>query len=343
MGTVRLKNPSVKLSDVARLAGMSQATASRALRGMKVHKKFQGKAEAAALELGYVLNESARALRNVRTMTVGMIYYELTSLLGMELLGAITAGLDELGYSVMVSTAQGDGERYDRLAHRFLQRRVDALVCVHGHGEGASLQGYAAAGIPVLALITQQGGYANLPRVGPTVAAASAQAIASLQAQGHRSVMLLAPDRLTLPMDGFMAAAEQGQMAYDRVEINEATFDAADFLAKLKRAPAPPTAIVALQAEAVALIGAADAAGLNIPEDISLIAIRDRTVVPAALKVQISTLHLNPKPMGQAAAEVLKAWLQDGVALEGFHPVEIGEWIDRDTIGPAKTLRSVAS
>ncbi len=55
-----LKNPKVTLADVAARAGMSQATASRALRGLNVHKKYQGKAEAAATELGYVLNESAR-------------------------------------------------------------------------------------------------------------------------------------------------------------------------------------------------------------------------------------------------------------------------------------------
>src|SRR5262245_7457390 len=121
---------------------MSAATASRALRGLKVHRKYQGKAEAAAAELGYVLNESARSLRSVRTMTVGMVYHDLTSMLGMELLRAMAAGLDEIGYSLFVSTAQGKSDHFDQLVHRFLQRRVDALVCVHSDGTGAPLEGY---------------------------------------------------------------------------------------------------------------------------------------------------------------------------------------------------------
>lgn len=148
---------------------MSQATASRALRGLKVHKKHQGKAQAAATELGYVLNESARALRSVHTMTVGMVYHDLTSMLGMELLRAMTTGLDEIGYSLFVSTAQGKSDQFDKLVHRFLQRRVDALICVHGDGDGAPLQGYASADIPVMALITKQGGYAGLPMIAPTI------------------------------------------------------------------------------------------------------------------------------------------------------------------------------
>ena len=127
-----MKNPSVKLSDVARRAGMSSATASRALRGMNVHKKFQGKAEAAALELGYVLNEAARALRSEKTMTVGMVYFELTSLLGMELLDSITRGLDEIGYSVLVATAVGQQVAGERCVAR--SRQMQPVPVAGGSG-----------------------------------------------------------------------------------------------------------------------------------------------------------------------------------------------------------------
>ncbi len=102
-------------------------------------------------------------------MTVGMVYHDLTSMLGMELLKSITAGLDEVGYSLFVSTAQGKDEHFDKLVHRFLQRRVDALVCVHSNGAGTALGGYAANNVPVMGLITKAGGYGKLPMVHPTV------------------------------------------------------------------------------------------------------------------------------------------------------------------------------
>ncbi len=315
---------------------MSSATASRALRGMKVHKKFQGKAEAAAAELGYVLNEQARALRSERTMTVGMVYFELTSLLGTELLGAITAGLDEIGYSLFVSTAQGQPDRYDQLVARFLQRRVDALVCVHARGTGTALGGYAAAGAPVLALITQAGGYAGLPRVGPSIAEASAQCLARLKDLGHGRITVLAPDRRSPLIDGFVSVAKEHQAPVLRCEFAEDAFDPRALLAELQSRKALPTVIVTLQAEAAALVGAAEALGISIPRDLSIISIRDRSIPPAALRPSLATLHINPAPMGQAAAAILNAWLSQGVALDGFRPVEVGEWLERDSLGPAR-------
>ncbi len=330
-----MKNPKVTLSDVAARAGMSAATASRALRGLKVHKKYQGKAEAAAAELGYVLNEAARSLRSVRTMTVGMVYHELTSMLGMELLRAMAAGLDEIGYSLFVSTAQGKDDHFDQLVHRFLQRRVDALVCVHSNGDGAALGGYASAGVPVMALISKAGGYRDLPMVTPTVDGASADCIDSLKKHGHRLVTVLSPDRPIPPVDSFVTAAKAKRLKVVRAEVHETGFDAKAALRALMRMAPRPTAIIALQAEATKLVEAATALKINIPADLSIVAIRDRSANPPALPVAFSTIHLDPRVMGQLAADVLKAWLLNGVALTKDRQVEIGTWIERDTTGPA--------
>ena len=44
-------------------------------------------------------------------MTVGLVFFELTSALGMEILDALTSGLDAKGYSLFISTAQGQPSR----------------------------------------------------------------------------------------------------------------------------------------------------------------------------------------------------------------------------------------
>jgi LacI family transcriptional regulator len=330
-----LKNPSVKLSDVAKRAGMSPATASRALRGMKVHKKHQGKAEAAAAELGYVLNEAARALRSEKTMTIGLVYFELTSLLGMELLGAITAGLEEVGYSVFVSTALSKPEQYDRLVQRFLQRRVDALVCVHGAGDGAALQGYTAAGLPIMALISKSGGYKDLPLVRPSIGGASIECIRRLRELGHTSFGIIAPPGRRLPTDDFIAAAEAVDMPHERYSILGADLDAKAFLQTLRGQGKLPSVLVAFQAQAVKLLDAAEALSIRVPQDLSIVAIRDRTILPPSVKLPLSLVHIDPPPMGKAAAEAIRAWLVDGQPLIGDRDIEIGIWMERDTTGPA--------
>ncbi len=330
-----LKNPKVTLSDVAARAGMSAATASRALRGLKVHKKYRGKAEAAAAELGYILNESARSLRSVRTMTVGMVYHDLTSMLGMELLRAMAAGLDEIGYSLFVSTAQGKNDHFDKLVHRFLQRRVDALVCVHGNGDGASLGGYAAAGIPVMALITKSGGYSKLPMVSPSTAAASAECINRLRALGHKLVAVVTPDRHIGPVETFAAAAKEKRFRLLRQSFKDGEFDPRASLKALMAMDPRPTAIVALQGEAAKLADAAQSLKIKIPADLSIVAIRDRSVTSPAVSAAFSTIHLDPRPMGELAANLLRAWLVEGKPLKSDRKLEIGSWIERGTTGPA--------
>ncbi|HEY7800244.1 MAG TPA: LacI family DNA-binding transcriptional regulator, partial [Hyphomonadaceae bacterium] len=298
-----MKNPKVTLSDVAARAGMSAATASRALRGLKVHRKYQGKAEAAAAELGYVLNESARSLRSVRTMTVGMVYHDLTSMLGMELLKAMASGLEEVGYSLFVSTAQGKNDLFDKLVHRFLQRRVDALVCVHGNGDGASLEGYAAAGIPVMALITKSGGYSRLPMVSPSTADASAECVTRLKALGHKLVAVVTPDRHIGPVETFAAVAKDKRLKLHRQGFKD-DFDARATLKALMAMDPRPTAIVALQGEAAKLVDAAASLKIKIPADLSVIAIRDRSATSPAVSAAFSTIHIDPRPMGELAASL---------------------------------------
>ena len=330
-----MKNTKVTLSDVAARAGMSAATASRALRGLKVHRKYQGKAEAAAAELGYVLNELARSLRSVRTMTVGMVYHDLTSMLGMELLKAMASGLEEVGYSLFVSTAQGKNDLFDKLVHRFLQRRVDALVCVHANGEGAALEGYSAAGVPVMALITKAGGYSRLPMVAPATEAASAECVNRLRALGHRLVAVVAPDRRIVPVDTFVAAAKDKRLKLLRHDFREAEFDARATLKMLMAMSPRPTAIVALQGEAAKLADAAVSMKIKVPADLSLVAIRDRSATSPAVSAAFSTIHLDPRPMGELAAGLLKTWLVEGKPLKSDRRLEIGSWIERGTTGPA--------
>jgi LacI family transcriptional regulator len=314
---------------------MSAATASRALRGVKVHRKYQGKAEAAAAELGYVLNESARSLRSVRTMTVGMVYHDLTSMLGMELLKAMASGLEEVGYSLFVSTAQGKNDLFDKLVHRFLQRRVDALVCVHASGDGAALEGYATAGVPVMALITKAGGYAKLPMVSPTTDGASAECVTRLRALGHKLVALVTPDRHIGPVEAFAAAAKDKRLKLLRHPFNGNEFDARSTLKTLMALDLRPTAIVALQGEAARLVDAAASLKIKVPADLSIVAIRDRSATSPAVSAAFSTIHLDPKPMGELAASLLKSWLVEGKPLKADRRLEIGSWIERGTTGPA--------
>ena len=96
-----------------------------------------------------------------------------------------------------------------------------------------------------------------------------------------------------------------------------------------------PTAVVALQGEAAKLADAATSLKIKIPADLSIVAIRDRSATSPAVSAAFSTIHIDPRPMGELAASLLKTWLVEGKPLKADRRLEVGSWIERGTTGPA--------
>lgn len=332
----------VTLHDVAALAGVSVSTASRALTGIKVAKGNQAKVEQAALELGYVPNEAARSLKNVRTMTLGVVFNELNGPLGTELLDALASGLEEQGYSLFVSTAQGQDDRYDRQVRRFLERRVDALMCVNASGDGAALARYAAAGIPMVALFGRSGGYDKLPLIGPAISDAADESLRRLRTQGHTHIAILRPGARSAPLETYLTLARKHGFSVRTYDVTENTLDAVRCLTALLRDEQAPTVVVARQTDAVRLFEAADEMSILIPRRLSLIGIRDRTMGMPNTRLPLSMIHLNPAKVGETAAQLILQQLSGGPPIDADVLVQMASWIERGTTGPAPTPASAA-
>jgi len=326
-----MKDAHVTLQDVARRARVSVATASRALTGTKVNVKNHQKVHKAAAELGYVMNEAARSLRSVRTMTIGLVFHELTGAFGIELLSSISARFDERGYCVFVSTAQGENERFDKLVHRFLERRVDALLCVHGAGTGAALDRFIAAGIPVAALISKQAGYDRLPLIAPSAKEAVTQCVRSLKSQGHEQVLVLRPSRRPFALENFITAAKSGGLTVHIEALSDGLFDATRALERCRADTRSPTVLVTTQTEAAHILVAADRMNIEIPKSVSLVAVRDRTPMAVATRVPLSMIYLDPQKLGVVAADLLATQLSGGAPVKKDLLVEMGSWLERGT------------
>jgi LacI family transcriptional regulator len=331
-----MKGPAT-LHDVAARAGVSVATASRALARTDVNErnKNHSKVLKAAAELGYVANEAARSLRNVRTMTVGVVFNQLHDPLSTELLDALASTLEEHGYSLFVATAQGVEERFDNLVFRFLERRVDALFCVNPSGEGEALARYATAKIPVICLFSKAGGYERLPLIASTILEVVSASIARLQTLGHQVLGVLRPDRRSRPIETFREVARKAGLTVRSYEISEGPLDAVGILNTMLNEAQRPTVVVARQTDAMRLFEAADALSILVPRSLSIIAIRDRTQQMPNTRLPMSMIHLNPGRVGVEAAEVLVKHLQGERELSDNLAIESGAWIEGGTIGPA--------
>lgn len=321
------------LHDVAARARVSIATVSRALNGLPVSARNQERVLKAAQEVGYVANQAARALRSDRSHTMGLIFFDLRSTLGIELLDSLSESIEDAGYSLLISTARGDARRFELLMHRFLERRVDALFCVHARGDGETLARYRAAGIPVLAAITGTGAFAELPLIGPSIAEAAGLLARHLGEFGHRRVALVRHNAYRAHLAAVGRALEARGMRVEQLATSDVG-GMSEIVTSLMARPERPTALVAPGAHAHALLTACDAGGVRVPDDLSVVGLGRVGTDSRPANRALSCLTLDPHRLGRAAGGAMLGWLA-GVRPTDRVRVETGAFVARATTGRA--------
>ena len=120
------------IGDVARLAGVSKATASRALSGRGyVAEETRRRVEVAAAEIGYIASPNAASLVTGRTKNVGVVIPFVNRWFFGEVLEGIERALLAAGYDLTLYNVGSAGQDRDRVFDFFLARkRVDAVIAV---------------------------------------------------------------------------------------------------------------------------------------------------------------------------------------------------------------------
>jgi LacI family transcriptional regulator len=135
------------LNDVAELAGVSRATASRALAGYgRISEQTVRVVEVAAQKLGYKPNEVARAMRAGKTKTIGLVVIsDFTNAFFDRATKAIIDAAKQNGYQTLVSHTDEQVENEKKAVRTLLDKRVDGLIVVpasdtdHDHLEASQL------------------------------------------------------------------------------------------------------------------------------------------------------------------------------------------------------------
>jgi LacI family transcriptional regulator len=323
----------VTLHEVAARSGVSIATVSRALNGLAVSKANRARVEEAARELGYVANAAARALRAERTMTMGLIFSDLRNTLGIDLLDALSEAIEAAGFSLLISTARGDADRYDVLMRRFLERRVDALFCIRPRGSGAALEAYGHAGVPVVNMFGAGGAFAGLPTLYPVFDAAARELGAHLKRLGHVRIAVVRREPRAAPLQPIGEALKAQGLVVEAVEATEAD-GMRGCLAALLAQPHRATAVIAADPNARGLIAACEAAGIAVPGDLSVVSLSEIAAEGYHRRHAISSLTIDPTRMGRAAAAAMLAWLA-GDRPDARLAIEAATFAARGTTGSA--------
>ena len=322
------------LHDVAAAAGVSIATVSRALNGLPVSKSSREQVDRAVSGLGYVADETARALRSERSHALGLIFYSLGNARGLQLLDALSATVDAAGYSLLIATARGDESTYNRLIGRFLQRRIDGLFCVSPEGDSIGARTCASAGIPVIALRSRGEAFKQLPLLEPVFSQAAEAVTRELFALGHRRVAFIDDGTMVDPANPVVAAWGETPFKVERVQLSVVN-GMDQLLRQLMRRPDRPTVIASTEPHAEAVLAICRSSGIEVPGDLSIVAVTNADDEARARQIGISSMLIDSHAFGDHAGALMLDWL-NGNKPKNRNRVEIGRWHPRATTGPVK-------
>ena len=144
----------ITLADVARAAGVSPITVSRALRGERaVDIELVLRVQAAAKALGYVPDPAARALASRHSAQVVVLVPMLSNALFVDLLEAVQRTLRPAGYQMLMGVTHYDPGEEENLLRELLQHRPAGLLVTGLEQNDASRTLMAQSGVPCVHLM----------------------------------------------------------------------------------------------------------------------------------------------------------------------------------------------
>jgi LacI family transcriptional regulator, repressor for deo operon, udp, cdd, tsx, nupC, and nupG len=296
------------IEDVARRAGVSIATVSRALRGLPdVAAATRDRVLTAAADLNYVASPFAARLASGRTTTMGLVVPFVNRWFFAEVISTVEAALRPAGFDLLLynlGDEQGRTRFFDVMPMR---KRVDGVLVASLVLDDAEFDALAELNRPVGLLGLEREGFLSA-RIDDISAARSA--VDHLIGQGHRRIGLIGGDTddpmaFTPPLhrrDGYRDALGAAGLPADPAleQLGYFTVDGGGAAARrLLALPDPPTAFFAESDEmAFGALREVRAAGLRVPDDVAVIGFDDH---PLSELMDLSTIR---QPVAEQALDV---------------------------------------
>ncbi len=322
----RTEGPGPTLSDVAALAGVSLATASRVLNGAAgrtVGAAFRDRVLRAAADLGYTPNAHAQAVARGASTLVGLLVHDISDPYFSAIAAGVTEAAEELGTTVVLATTRQRKERELEYLATLRAHRARAIVLVGSRWDDDAynarfkreIEAYLRLGGRVAAVSQSRMG---IDTVQPLNRAGAKALACALVEAGHRSFAILGgPERLLTARDrvaGFREGLRKSGIGGDVTVVHggftrDGGYEAASTLLAGERMPSCFFAVNDVMA--VGAMAAVRDHGRTVPDDVAVAGFDDietlRDVTPS-----LSTVALPLRDMGRQAAAMALSPQDDG-------------------------------
>ena len=206
----------VTIKDIAKVAGVSHTTVSRALKGHhSIGAETTARIRTLAKEMGYTPSAVAQSLLAQRTRTIGVVITTIADPFTVQIVGGVEQVAQAAGYSVFLSSSHNNPEQEITVVETFQRRRVDAIIVTSSRVGSIYSSRLDQIQIPIVLINNQEEGD-YLYSVAVDDIHAAQMAVEHLVALGHRRIGYIgAPNRPKSNrrrLDGYRAALEQASL-----------------------------------------------------------------------------------------------------------------------------------
>lgn len=302
----------ISIKDIAKAADVSYSTVSRALNDSpRVRPETKRRIQHLASEMGYLPSTVARSLVTRRTQTMGVVVTTITDLFFAEVIYSIEETALKHNYSVILANSGGEPERELAAMRALRERRVDGIILVSGCSNREDLQAERGLDLPIVIINNvhkEHIGYSvEVDNIG-----GGRQATQHLLELGHTRIAHIAgPIREwdgEERQSGYQQALKAWGLPLDpalTVRGDSRPQGGMQAMQQLLALASPPSAVFCYNdATALGAMRAAHAAGLRIPEQLSIIGFDDIDLNPY-FEPPLTTIAQPKREMGKKAVQMI--------------------------------------
>ncbi len=312
------------MRDVARAAGVSRMTVSRALKkDSPISQKTREHILKVVREMNYVPDQMAGSLSTKRSGFVAVLVPSLNNLHFAETVQALTEELEKLDQQILLGHTDYSQEREERLVEDMLKRRPEAIVLSYDGHSPRTIALLTKAQIPVIELWERPPtpiGHA----IGFSNSKAAFEMTQALIAKGYRNITFLgeADDcwtRGAARRKGYLDAMRGAGLSTDFVmEIGKPPLSIEDGAAATKRLledfPSTDCVFCVSDAPAFGVLSSLVAMGKSVPDDIGVVGFGNFEVSRFATPT-ITTVSVDPKTIGRETGQLIGKLLSSDAVL----------------------------
>lgn len=299
------------LKDVAQKACVDVSTVSRALNNTSyVHPDTKARIYAAAKELGYHPNVVAKALRQGKSHTIGVVCPRLHLSIFSEVLQGIETQARALNYGTIISIFEDDPKAEKECLKRMRNGLVDGIIISASGKNNRLLQDIAASGIPLIQMIRRQD--YKISSIEADYEGSGYQSVKYLYQKGRRHIGFVVGNLNLNPYCGRYDGYQKAIREFGLEEIlAESTvpgngfdhgYDCAQIL--MDNYSELDAIVTAKDTQGLGAMRAVRDRGLRIPEDIAVMSLTGHQL-GNMLETRMTSLEMPAREMGEKASQML--------------------------------------